>query len=323
MNPTPSSVRNRALSWLSGLAGITAAAFAGLATAADLKPGDAVDVATVSSAKFLQGDAPEAWEPGKLYMLECWATWCGPCIAAIPHVNDLHKKYQEKGLRVIGMNVWEDDEEKIGRFVTDKGDGMSYPIAYVGRGGRFETEVLTPAGVRGIPHALLIRDGKLLLGTHPSQLTDELIEKLLKGGEEADNALKGIADAERAQREAAEKQMAEAQERTKRIGDVEKSIGEALQAEDFAKAVRLADEAIAGKADLIDTDRQHILVMKTMGQMMAMDADAAVKTAKEAFDIKPETFGGQDFDTLEKMIRAQTEQLRAQKAAAPAEAEEE
>ncbi|PAW61780.1 MAG: hypothetical protein B9S37_04290 [Verrucomicrobiia bacterium Tous-C3TDCM] len=152
-------------------------------TATTLLPGAEVDIKPILAAKRTQGDVAATWEPGKLYLLECWATWCGPCIAAIPHVNELHKKYHDKGLRVIGMNVWEDGEEKVAAFVEKKGKGMSYPVVYVGKGGAFETEWLKAAGVTGIPTAFLVRDGKFLLKTHPSQLTDEMISSALKGDE--------------------------------------------------------------------------------------------------------------------------------------------
>lgn len=153
------------------------------APAITLLPGAEVDIKPILAAKNIQGEISENWEPGKLYLLECWATWCGPCIAAIPHVNELHEKYHDKGLRVIGMNVWEDGEEKVAAFVKKKGRGMSYPVVYVGKGGAFETEWLKAAGVTGIPTAFLVRDGKFLLKTHPSQLTDEVIQSALEGDE--------------------------------------------------------------------------------------------------------------------------------------------
>lgn len=153
------------------------------APAITLLPGAEVDIKPILAAKNIQGEIAENWEPGKLYLLECWATWCGPCIAAIPHVNELHEKYHDKGLRVIGMNVWEDGEEKVAAFVKKKGRGMSYPVVYVGKGGAFETEWLKAAGVTGIPTAFLVRDGKFLLKTHPSQLTDEVIQSALEGDE--------------------------------------------------------------------------------------------------------------------------------------------
>lgn len=164
----------------------TATAFAQQATPEPtLKPGSEVKLASLAAAKWVQGEAPASFESGKIYIFECWATWCGPCLAAIPHVNDLHKKYQDKGLRIYGMNVWEDGLDKVENFVKGKGDGMSYPVAYVGKGGAFETEWLVPAGVKGIPHAFVVKDGKLLFTTHPMQLTEERIDSLLSGDEGA------------------------------------------------------------------------------------------------------------------------------------------
>lgn len=147
------------------------------------KPGDTVTPEVFGKLEWVQGEAPTAWEPGKLYVLECWATWCGPCIAAIPHVDALYDKYAEKGLRVIGVNVWEDGKDKVAEFVKKKGDGMSYPVAYTGKGGAFETSWLVPAGVKGIPHAFLVKDGKVLAGIHPAKLTEDFIEKLLQDGD--------------------------------------------------------------------------------------------------------------------------------------------
>ena len=165
------------------------------------KAGDAVTPESLAKAEWITGAAPAAWEPGKVYILECWATWCGPCIAAIPHVDELYDKYQEKGLRVIGMNVWEDGKDKVAGFVKTKGDGMSYPVAYVGKGGDFENTWLKPAGVRGIPHAFVVKDGKVLLTTHPMQLTEPVIEGLLAGGEAETKALAGIQAAQKQQEE--------------------------------------------------------------------------------------------------------------------------
>lgn len=166
---------------------------------ATLVEGSAVTTDVFAKLDWVQGSGPKAWEPGKVYLFECWATWCGPCIAAIPHVNDLHKKYSEKGLIVSGINVWEDGKDKVSEFVKKKGDGMSYNIAYTGKGGAFETEWLNPAGITGIPHAFVVKDGKVLMKTHPMQLTEEVIEALLAGGDAQAKALDSIAAKKAAQ----------------------------------------------------------------------------------------------------------------------------
>jgi len=157
-----------------------------------LEAGAGISPAAFSQIDWIRGEAPAEWEPGALYLIECWATWCGPCIAVIPKLNELHLNFKDKGLRIIGVNVWEDGIDKVREFVTARGDGMAYPIAYTGRGGAFETEWLVPAGVRGIPHAFVVRDGKLLVKTHPGYLTEEVVTGLLAGGEAADAAIAGI-----------------------------------------------------------------------------------------------------------------------------------
>ena len=153
------------------------------------KVGDAVSLAALQEAEWIQGKAPETWEDGKLYLIECWATWCGPCVASIPHVEELHEKFADQGLRVIAMNVWEDGREKVAKFVEDKGDGMSYDVAYTGRGGAFEKEWLLPGGVKGIPHAFLVQGGKVIVTGHPAGFSNEVIGAILKGGDDAQKAI--------------------------------------------------------------------------------------------------------------------------------------
>ena len=46
--------------------------------------------------RWLKGEPVSAFEPGKVYVVEFWATWCGPCIAAIPHISDLQKQHAPK-----------------------------------------------------------------------------------------------------------------------------------------------------------------------------------------------------------------------------------
>ena len=150
---------------------------------ATLVAGSPVTTDALAKLEWITGSAPKAWEPGKVYLFECWATWCAPCVAAIPHINQFHKKYAKKGLIISGINLWEDGKEKVAEFVKKKGDGMSYNVAYTGKGGAFETDWFNPAGIGGIPHAFVVKDGKLILHAHPMDLTDEVIEALLAGGE--------------------------------------------------------------------------------------------------------------------------------------------
>ncbi|MBP5513466.1 MAG: TlpA family protein disulfide reductase [Bacteroidaceae bacterium] len=45
---------------------------------------------------------------GKYVLLDFWASWCGPCIAAFPMMKQLHESYANRGLRIIGISIDED-----------------------------------------------------------------------------------------------------------------------------------------------------------------------------------------------------------------------
>ena len=201
-----------------------------------LQPGDAVTLDALAKSEFVQGNAPKAWGPDQVYVLECWATWCGPCVAAIPHVDALYDKYQPKGFNVIGVNVLEDGRDKVAKFVTKKGEGMSYPVAYTGEGGKFEEEWLKPAGVNAIPHAFVVKNGKLLFTMHPAALTEKMIETLLAGGEAEAVLVRKIKRAKDSQG---------------KITDLMRSVSEKVAARDFAAAT-------ATVAEIRELDENHM-----------------------------------------------------------------
>src|SRR5262245_25058443 len=58
---------------------------------------------TLKVTRWLQGDPVMKFEPGKVYVVEFWATWCGACIRQMPHVADLQARYKDKGVTVISF----------------------------------------------------------------------------------------------------------------------------------------------------------------------------------------------------------------------------
>ena len=157
--------------WIAALALLVGC---GLASAQTLTIGDPAPA--LSAGKFVQGEPVKAFEKDKVYIIEFWATWCGPCVAAIPHVNELQKKYADKGLVVIGQNVWERDESLVEPFIKKMGDKMSYRIAMDEKAdandrGKMAATWMQAAGRNGIPCSFIVnQEGKIAWIGHPMQM---------------------------------------------------------------------------------------------------------------------------------------------------------
>lgn len=66
---------------------------------------------------------------GKVLVLDFWATYCPPCREETPHLIELQRRYGERGLQIVGLNVGgEDDRPKVSGFVQEF--GIQYPLGY-------------------------------------------------------------------------------------------------------------------------------------------------------------------------------------------------
>lgn len=136
--------------------------------------------------KWVQGEPVKDFENGKAYIVEFWATWCGPCRISIPHLNQMHTKFKEKGLIVIGQDVWEHDENSVGPFIRKMGDQMTYRVALDDKSkserGAMSDTWMMPAGRGGIPSAFLVdKQGRIAWIGHPLELTEKTLEQVLDG----------------------------------------------------------------------------------------------------------------------------------------------
>src|SRR5687767_13027650 len=101
---------------------LTGVAAAGTARAIEL--GDPAPELQI--AKWVKGEPVKEFEKGKVYVVEFWATWCGPCRTSIPHLTEMQKKYEDK---VVFIGVSDEDAETVAPFVDKMGDEMAYRVA--------------------------------------------------------------------------------------------------------------------------------------------------------------------------------------------------
>lgn len=94
---------------------------------------------------------------GRVVLLDFWATWCTPCLMAMPGVQKLHERYKDKPVSVFGVNCWERNPRSDPAGFM-KGRGFTYPVLLDGG------DVAAAYRVTGIPTFYLIGpDGKILL----------------------------------------------------------------------------------------------------------------------------------------------------------------
>lgn len=108
---------------------------------------------------------------GKIVLIEFWATWCSPCVAAMPHLQELQRKFKNQ-LQIITVTA--ETDKRINLFLKSRPSNLWFALD---TGNYLNT--LFPH--RTIPHSVLIdADGKLIVNTSPDQITAAVMEKLIK-----------------------------------------------------------------------------------------------------------------------------------------------
>ncbi|MCB0725747.1 MAG: TlpA family protein disulfide reductase [Ignavibacteriae bacterium] len=134
--------------------------------------------------EWVKGTPVTSFEEGKVYVVEFWGTWCGPCIENIPHLSNLQKEYSADGLTIIGVATHEfDGREALDKFMKERGNEMEYTVAY---DGDLSMEIKWDTGVKNeeqfrLPLSFIIdRDGYVVFVGHPSdEKFDSALEEIL------------------------------------------------------------------------------------------------------------------------------------------------
>ena len=222
-------------------------------------------------AKWIKGKPVAKFEPGKVYVVEFWATWCGPCKVSIPHLTEMAKKYAGKAT-FTGVSVFEEpspkDESYIGKvekFVTDWGAKMDYNVAVDGKDGWMGANWMKAAEQPGIPTAFVIdQKGQVAWIGHPMDRLDEVVGEVIAGTYDIAREQQRIAD------QKAEQAKAEAEY---------KPFLDPMRKGDFATAVVEMDKAFAKNPKL-----ENMFAMAKFQALSNTDTPAAMAYARNLAD---------------------------------------
>ena len=222
--------------------------------------------------KFIKGESVKGFEKGKIYVVELWATWCGPCKTTIPHLTELQKKY--KDVTIIGVAIMEEDQDAVPEFVEEMGDKMDYRVALdlVAEGaepteGKVVVNWMKPAEQQGIPTAFIINgESKIAWIGHPGEMEDPL-DAIVAGKWDLVAEAKKLVEAK-----AIEKKMRETFGRLQKLF---KEFGDNGDPKELLAELDAAKESMPDKSDIFKMLRFQVLALWKDG------TDDAVKLGTE------------------------------------------
>lgn len=112
----------------------------------------------------------------KLTLIDCWASWCGPCVQEMPSLVNAYKKYRGKGLEIVGVSL---DNNKESWTNAVKRMNMTWPQVSDLQG--WESHITKLYGINTIPYTLLIdQNGKIVAENLHGKQLETFIAKALK-----------------------------------------------------------------------------------------------------------------------------------------------
>ena len=177
---------------------------------------------------FVRGEKPTFFEPGKVYVIEFWATWCPPCRQSMPHLTKLAEDMKSKGVVIVGVSdekvetvrtfLEKDEWKQKARYTLATDPDRSTHRAY-----------MEASGQGGIPTAFIVKEGVVQWIGHPMEM-DAPLAKIVDGTWDPKTAKQSFEDA-----------VAEEMKAMGRQNDMTK----AIDSKDWDKAVALIDAEIA------------------------------------------------------------------------------
>ncbi len=176
------------------------------------------------------------FEPGKAYVVEFWATTCGPCVQSMPHLAELQTKYADKGLQIVSISS--EPLDVVTSFLENEladASGQKKKIGDITRvyslttdpDGSSEKDYMLASNQDGIPCAFIVgKDAKIEWMGHPMDM-DNILESVLQDKWDRKKYI----------------------EEQKLIEEIQKSVGGLAKRKKYAEAVAAIDGYIAKVSD--------------------------------------------------------------------------
>lgn len=229
----------------------------------------------IDIAHWVKGEKVEKFEADKVYVIEFWATWCGPCLRAMPHLSKLQEEYADYDVKFISVSY--EPLAKVVSFLFEeyKGDGkihndrINYTLT-TDPDDSVKNDYFRAAGRTGIPSAFIIgKDTKIeWIGNpiYPEGDIDAALEAVVKDTWDRDDA------------------------KTKYEAAMVKQRKATAQRQEFAKLMKSEDWATATKMKWEDANSLNSIAWTIADSKDVKNRDfkIALKAAKRANELMQE-----------------------------------